>query len=341
MKGLPNLEYLNLSNLKLSENTFENLLCLERLSIVLSDFSNITNEAFQRLYNLEYLSIYEPENNSHITLSGMPRLKLLHLDSVASFQIDFSTNPSLVFLSFSYCTNPSDIFHLKHSNLRFLRLGNCKFLHFDANLLPEFTNLKNLTIERSEIRSITFSEHFSSLHTLVLKSSEIKRFDSSISLLKGLKSLDLSRNDLLESTPNMFMGLDNLEYLNLFACPGLREIPLDMFNGLYNLLQLEMHACKLTHIHPDAFSHVPKLTILRLEFNKLKLENAGVLRNLNQLKELHFCGNQIVFSNIDRSLFSNLASLEILDLREKGDDLINKLKSNKFENLKNLKKLYF
>lgn len=340
MRGLSNLEYLWVNRLKLSDTTFDNLLNLGKLSISYSDFSNITDDAFKRIHNLEYLFISKSVNTSHLTFIDMPNLKLLDLDVWDSFHIEIFTNPTVIFLSIQFsepdllsCKVLGD---LKNSKLQALHLKNCNFPHFDTNLLSGFTSLKNLKIELAKIESIKFSRNLSNLQTLILSSNRIKRFDSTILILSGLKSLDLSCG-YFEPNPNMFMGLDHLERLNLSFCRGFGEIFENMFHGLHNLVDLNMSCCRLIRIHTDAFSHTPKLRKLNLSFNSLRLDNTGVLRHLTQLKVLELVLTQVQYSSIEKGLFSNLASLEVVNLT---NNHINKIeKSNMFKNMKNLRKI--
>lgn len=283
----------------------------------------------------------------------MPLLKSLYLDKVKLFQFDISTNRSLSMLSFhqinAYLTfiSPNSfqrltknsincLLSLKNSNIKAFKLGNWQLPGFNTNVLSGLTALQSLSIEESKIEAITFSENLSDLQTLVLKSTSIKRIDSTISLLKELKSLKvLINNEILEFAPNMFKGLDQLECLHMCSCIDLGKIPMDMFNGLNNLVELNMSNCELKRIHSEAFSHTPKLTKLNLSSNKLKLKNTALLRHLPHLKELDLSNNKIEYSVIEKGLFCNLVSLETLSLN--GNSI--KILDSTIKLLKELKSL--
>lgn len=344
MRGLSNLEFLSVSMLNLSSTTFDNLPYLKRLKIDSSDFSNITNNAFKRLSNLECLFIICPRNTAHLTYAGIPNLKFLILARLDSFNLDLNGIPSLSMLSLIYCdndTNSNEFFNsLKHSNLKTLNLKMSYFSNFNTSFLSGMPRLQTLIIEKSETDSITFSENLSNLTALILKENNIETFDSTISLLKGLKSLDLSENCFLKSSSKMFLGLDNLERLNLCKCKALGEIHMNMLSGLDSLIELDLSYCELTRIHSEAFSHTHKLTKLNLSHNHLKIENAWFLCHLTQLKELDMSNNGFKYSKIEHGLFSSLVSLEVLDLKHNGTEGIKNLK-NMTKNLKKLRELIF
>lgn len=342
LSGISNLEYLLIQNVKLSNTTFVGLSLLERLVIDNCDFTNITNDSFKRLTNVEYLSISYPQNYSHVTYTGMPHLKWLLIEGVKSIhQSDLSTNLSLNVIQFKNCfvdsnENLSEVLgELKHSSLKALDFEDNSFPDFETKCLSGFTALQTLKIEKSEVKTIKFSENLSNLHSLSLVNNVLKTFDSSISLLKELSSLYLS-NNYLQSTPDMFMGLESLVRLDLSFNRGLGEIHIDMFCGLSNLLELNMSYCALDRIHSDAFSHLPKLAKLKLSSNTLKLDNAGVLRHLTQLKELDLSQNKLQYFNIEQGMFSNLVSLEVLNLTQNH---ISKLRPNMFKDQTNLRVL--
>lgn len=333
----------------LSDTTFHNLIRLGWLIIGECDFSNITNESFKRLHNLEYLFIINPQNSSHMTFSDLPlpRLVLLHVDNVDSFPVELFTMANLLYLSIRF--ENSDVFSsellsgVKNSKLKVLHLENCKFSHFNANLLSGFTALRTFKMDTADIERIVFTSNLSDLRALILSNNKIVTIDSTISLLKRLKSIDMAGNRLLKFSPNMFLGLDHLERLQLSGCKGSGEIHMDALNGLKSLIDLDMSNCELTQVHTEAFSHTPKLSKLNLSDNKLKLENAGVLRHLAHLKELHLERNQIGYSSIENGLFSNLLNLEVVIFHSNdidGNQIdMEELHSKMLENMKKLRKI--
>lgn len=232
-RGLPNLVYLSVFNLKLTNTSFNNLSRLERLESGGCDFIDITNEAFEPLCNLKYLSISFSDDISHLTFTSLPRLAFLHIYNIESFHADLFTNPNLLFVSLRlsdpYFTSNELLSELKNTNLKVLDLGNGYFPFFDTSFLSGLTSLQNLKIEDAAIQSIRFSgENLSNLKSLNLKANKIEALDSTVSKLNGLKLLDLSSNGKLKSSPDMFMGLDNLERLDLSNCDCLSEIQINI-----------------------------------------------------------------------------------------------------------------
>lgn len=182
-----------------------------------------------------------------------------------------------------------------------LDLSRTKFSKFDTNFLTGLASLQILNIKNVRAETIKFSKNLCNLDTLSLTYNQLQSLDSTILLLKGLKSLDLSNNIYLKSTPDMFKGLDSLELLNLSYNEGLGEISMNMFRGLPNLVRLDLSWCDLTQIHSDAFSHIPKLTKLNLSHNNLK--NASFLRHLTHLKDLNLSSNKLQYFDIEHDIF--------------------------------------
>ncbi|PKI34012.1 hypothetical protein CRG98_045630 [Punica granatum] len=122
-------------------------------------------------------------------------------------------------------------------------------------------------------------------------------FDS-ISELKHLRSLDLSKNDKLISLPNSISRLCNLETLNLRECLSLQKLPRGI-TKLVNLRQLDVSGCsRLTHM-PRGIGKLTGLQMLST-FVVGAQWNSDAAR-FNELSKLTGLRNELAIQNLERS----------------------------------------
>ena len=116
-----------------------------------------------------------------------------------------------------------------------------------------------------------------------LKSLSFKNFDPS-QYMNGLRKL----------VKNQFIGLENLEFLDLGGdrkqkgfSTQLEEIEPGSFNGLNKLDTLDLSDNKLTRLFANSFQGMPNLTLLFLEGHKLQDIENGAFSGLQSLKALY------------------------------------------------------
>lgn len=143
--------------------------------------------------------------------------------------------------------------------------------------------------------------------------------------------LCITNSSHLNLTENSFSNFSNLNILLLMNV-SIVELPLGIFNGLNNLIKLDLSDNKLESLHPSTFINCTNLRILILRNNNInRLESVSQsLLPLHQLNYLDLNQNNIMFVETEYLT----SSLEILKL---GNC---KLKQMIFSSLLNLKKLY-
>jgi hypothetical protein len=85
----------------------------------------------------------------------------------------------------------------------------------------------------------------------------------------------------------------------------------EVFNGLQNLRQIDLHNNSIDYIHPSLFQNNPNLSVLDLSCNDLKTLQVDFSYN-TKLKFLNLSVNMLTLE--DLTIFRPLISLQILDL---------------------------
>ena len=117
---------------------------------------------------------------------------------------------------------------------------------------------------------------------------------------KVLKHLNLSHNHIIELNENIFVGLDQLEILNLTK-NKLKSINLKtVFSKLTNLKELILRENEIESLAENSFQRMNKLERLDMGTNKLKAINETMFsRDLRELKEIDLSHNEITVFNMD------------------------------------------
>jgi len=240
---------------------------------------------------------YLPQNLKKLTLNGdidcnetPAKIKdyspLLELKNLEHLELDFQKNLDLEIISQITSLQVLTCFHNK----------KLKAVHLLANL----QQLSFLDLSQTDIEEVDFINKIPSLEHLFLEGNEIKNL-SVLSFLKGLKTLDLTYNE-------MFLSLDFLK-------------------NLKELRKLSLKNCELEE-EADKIRHLKQLKYLNLAYNKLN--RVDFLAELTQLEELDISENQIH----DLKPIKNLTKLKKLDL------FLNKIHDlDPLQNLTNLEDL--
>ena len=196
---------------------------------------------------------------------------------------------------------PDDIHKLKH--LLLLHCSGC-------SKLTSFPKIK---------RSI------GKLQRLALVETAIKELPSSIELLKGLCSLDLTNCKNLESLPNNICNLSCLITLNLDGCSKLRKLPEDLERmPCLEFLSLKSVSCRLPSL--SSLSHSRRLCLDQCDLTPevIKRDN-----RLNALELLSLRNCNIINEGEALNGIFHLCSLKVLDLSgcntEEGGMFLNDL----------------
>ncbi|XP_077381836.1 toll-like receptor 3 isoform X2 [Festucalex cinctus] len=234
-----------------------------------------------------------------------------------------------------------------------LVLSDNNIKHLTKQTFQGLDSLKQLDLRKALVKSHTSStpiiDDFSfqplgALETLCLQRTSVRMISEyTFAGLKSLKNLDLSWSS--------YISLKNLSNKTLASLGG------------SPLLKLNLTATAIVQIQQGAFSHLPNLTNLFLDFNFIKQTLRGSeFRGLGQLQELHMSFNHQTINltstsfvgvpllrvltlsksltamslNLDRSPFEPLSKLAYLDL---SNNNIANLRANLLSKLVNLKVL--
>ncbi|KAJ4715601.1 NBS-LRR disease resistance protein [Melia azedarach] len=166
-------------------------------------------------------------------------------------------------------------------NLDSLKISNAMLR---ASRLKTFFPLSIFT----KFRNFHFSKLISSfryLRTLNLNNSNIKEVPISISKLKHLRYLDLSRNENIKELPNSMSKLINLQTFYLFQCQNLQNLPRDM-RKMVSLQYLMIDGCYSLTSMPHGLGRLTGLGRLSLFVVGKKDKRNDALRELNGLNNL-------------------------------------------------------
>ncbi len=181
-----------------------------------------------------------------------------------------------------------------------------KIYEWDFNIRSQkITSLKGIELIPKTIDTLELTDNYI-LDQSCDPNCPIKPFNQ----FKLLTILNLSDNLLWEPTPHMFDGLDNL-------------------------IELNLSKNSIKTIHKETFQSIKKLQILWLNANLLQEIDPHTFDNLENLEELYLGNNYL--STIQKNTFKDLTSLTILGLYR------NKLtvcKSDTLNGLSNLRALH-
>lgn len=292
---------------------------------------SINMHAFNHMPNLKtlWLNINNIAFLDQNALSGLRQLVTLRLDNNLLSDLFLETFEDLVNLKSLNLRNNriAVIFNNTFCNLKnltILDLGGNKITHFDPAGLNGLESLSKLYLDGNNLKKIDSSLYQvfrNTLTTLDLRQNQITfqrdiKFSPFMNLtsLQDLK-LDEQRPHGLQILPRtLFRGLRSLRSLYL-TNNMITYLARDVFHGLTNLNFLSLDNCCVgpTHLPPDIFKYLPKLTILTMENAGIQNLSTEVFGNFSQLKKVQL--NHNVMQTFSVSMLESLSKLEYLDIR--------------------------
>ncbi|KAF4791580.1 keratocan [Turdus rufiventris] len=180
------------------------------------------------------------------------------------------------------------------THLRWINLNKNKITNngIESGVLSKLKRLLYLFLEDNELEEVP-SPLPVGLEQLRLAKNKISKIPEGVfSHLENLTMLDLHQNSLLDSAlqSDTFQGLNNLMQLNI-AKNSLKKMPLSI---PANTLQLFLDNNSIEVIPENYFSAIPKVTFLRLNYNKLS--DDGIPPNgfnVSSILDLQLSHNQL------------------------------------------------
>lgn len=151
----------------------------------------------------------------------------------------------------------------------------------------------------------------------------------------GLRSLDLSYNDVTVLASGSLQGLFRLQELWLHH-NELAKLDDNAFRGLAGLHTLDISHNRLVALPEGAFVHTPELESLHVSNNSLAGLAPGIFSSLEHLVELDLSHNELKSEWLTSSIFEGLIRLRVLSL---SHNKISQLSQQVFQNLYHLQVL--
>ncbi|GLB38287.1 putative leucine-rich repeats, outliers [Lyophyllum shimeji] len=290
LTGLTSYNHLlNLENLDISRNDIESLnqlSCLRHLRELKADGNKITSiEGLQRMDGLVKLSL---QGNSIRSVDFVQyrwtRLEMLNLsqnrlDSV----LGLASLQALVALNL----DDNELVDLELDGtmpkLRILRVSGNRLHQLRVASMP---NLRTLYADNNSLTSLVKVNRLTKLENLSLRNQRGRGLRLLTRDVRDVKRLYLSGNPLQT---------------------GFLDEP------CYNLLYLEIAACRLTALPEDLAQLVPNLRVLNLNYNFL--EDPRPLEGLTRLRKLTMIGSRLQGTKPMIRLLQRMPDVEMLDLR--------------------------
>ncbi|XP_055338624.1 insulin-like growth factor-binding protein complex acid labile subunit [Paramacrobiotus metropolitanus] len=294
LKNLPKLQNLFLSSNKLRNlyAGFETLPDLRRLDLSSNQISNIDDNTFANLRNLETLQL---ENNLFMkvpmnALTALPALERLTLGgNRIHFLAAFKPIGRLKYLSLdkNILQNiDTDVFS-QLSELRQLFLNDNQISVLQPGAFGNLYTLYILDVSRNFIRTVPENvfHNLLALETLDLSANEIERLGTGLlGNLPSLRSADFSQNRIVLLEDNAFTKTPNLMQLNI-SRNQLNVVP-GIIGKLGKLRRLDLGYNQIRRVEDQSFDGLSQLEIFFLQKNPLCYISGAAFRKLDKLTSL-------------------------------------------------------
>ena len=310
------------------------------------ELKQLPRDSIDFLKQLTIFSIDSSQISEMPTVVGLPNLKLFKIDGSNITDIPAHSLQRLPGLRY---------LHVANGHLRRLDVGVLENLPY--LVLANFTGNEISWIHPRAFRYMTQMEE------LVLAGNNIRdavMVGQAVKVIKTIKKLDLSDNEIDKVRDDSFMDIISLEELSL-AGNHLALLQRDAFHRLPRLRKVDLSNNEIRTFHSEAFSGTPLVEELKLDNNRITrvtdvsfmidtlpylrfldlssnlLDDIpyGAMRGYPALEKLYLADNQI--RDISQDAFQDLPSLTELILSK------NKLTSRSIDgqvfNLPNLKTL--
>jgi len=268
---------------------------LARVGGITSNTPRIICDTFPNLVqvDLHNTGMLEVDDNAFRGCSLITQLDLWE-NRISSISVNaFATLRNVQFLNLeknALSTLPANVF-ANQQNLQMLYLSQNLFADFPVGIFRPLGNILNLGLGFSNLVEIN-TQWFGNNTRLV--------------------DLHVGGNRI-RLTPQSFVGLDSLRYLNL-GNNGLTTIPAGTFANLRNLRDLDIYYNAFTELVADQFTGLTNLAYLQIGYAPIQKINANTFRGLTNLKTLMISFSQLTHQQVSSAAFEGLPSLNYLDL---------------------------
>ncbi|RHN58873.1 putative leucine-rich repeat-containing, plant-type, leucine-rich repeat domain, L [Medicago truncatula] len=226
-----------------------------------------------RVLSMSSCNLSGPFDSSLSKLQSLYFLKLNHNNLSSILPDSFANFSNLTILQLSSCGlngfSPKHIFQLQ--TLKFLDISDNQYLHGSLPDFPPLAALQYLNLSHTNF-SGSLPNSFSNLKHLSTIDLSYCQFNGtlprSMSKLTQLLYLDLSSNNLTGPLPSFNMS-KNLTYISLFLNHLSGNLPSDHFEGLINLVSVNLGFNSFNGNVPSSVLKLPYLRELKLPYNQL------------------------------------------------------------------------
>ncbi|XP_075061448.1 uncharacterized protein LOC142150106 [Mixophyes fleayi] len=331
------LKHLDLSHnnfIHVPASTFDHLAHLIQLTLANNNLITLPDDLSQ-MTSLERLNlsfnqlttVYLNDTKSYSHLKDLD----LSENKISYFHSSSPMNWSLQYLNLghNYLLDISESFPANLRKLQDLILRKNKLSYLAGNTFKNLTFLKCLNLVDNQIEVIHPGafEGVGNLQTLLLGSNKITRDSLQNNTFRGLKSLvelQLFSNYIayesskkLDVPPFQFLKSLKLISLNSQGHNGMRNLPVNIFEGLVALKKIQAGNLALSNVDKNVFSYTPQLKELDLSNNPLQTIDQSLLEPVCNLTELHL--NRMNLESLD--FLTGLNFQKLTYLRAAGNQL--------------------
>ncbi|KAJ3998798.1 hypothetical protein F5050DRAFT_1566398 [Lentinula boryana] len=289
LTGLTSYHHLmNLENLDISRNDVESLTqlsCLRHLRELKADWNKISNlEGLEHMDGLMKLSVQGNRIRSlDIKQYRWTRLEMLNIsENRLDHLIGMASLPTLIALNVDNNSLETFTVDCPMPRLKILRASGNRISVLDTSFAP---NLRTLYMDNNSLTSLTKVGRLAKLENLSLRNQSGK----------GCKFLTQDARDV--------------KRLYLSGERGKRFLT----ESCYNLVYLELAACRLTTMPEGLALMIPNVRVLNLNYNFL--EDARPLEGLTRLQKLTMIGSRLKGTKALIRLLQRMPEVEMLDFR--------------------------
>ncbi|KAF2362520.1 Toll/interleukin-1 receptor (TIR) domain [Trinorchestia longiramus] len=283
----------------------------KQLSVMCSDVlffqSSLQSRIFQRLYNLDTLSI------EYCKLTSLPSGTFLGLDVLKKLTVTtHNSDWSVMALELE----SESLVGMPH--LEYLQLGRNNIWSLPERVFCPLPALRHLNLTWNRLQDVSevgvtggCGAH---LITLDLSGNDLVMLpEAGLAGLENLKELYLQYNEISMMADGALVGLSSLNILNM-SSNRLVALPPEIFNETLSLQELYVHNNSLGVLAPGLFSSLTHLTLLDLSHNKLTSEwvTSETFKGLLRLVVLNLSNNKV--SLVSEDMFHDMSALQVLDL---------------------------